>query len=255
MEILMSARSIYGSKKEQQSRDDVALTDIVSPAPAIQLCQIIKANLDGRAKFSVLPLWHWLYCRDLAPLGRAETRPILVRGTVRLRAPIPLFSMIRKVSQAARPLSGSAATEYYMAIDDKCVLEATEGWGEPKCSEQLPKDRVTASRTTVVSGMEAVAFAALTMDVQPRYLDSSWRGSRVTARWIPTKLLAILLLEHFRAERPNREVIDVEYELHHPIFEEAPFTLALGEGVGQNRLWITDADGRLTMSATVRSVL
>jgi 3-methylfumaryl-CoA hydratase len=67
-------------------------------------------------------------------------------------------------------------------------------------------------------------------------------------------LIALLLLEACRAERPDGRVETFAFRARRPLFDTAPFVVAGRWGTDPRtaELWAADAEGRVAMSATTR---
>ena len=64
-------------------------------------------------------------------------------------------------------------------------------------------------------------------------------------------LIATLLLDLLRRERPNARVTRFEFRAVHPLFDLHPFDVCGEPGPeGNVRLWARDHEGRLAMEAT-----
>ena len=258
--------------------------DIVTAAPIASLCALLDRDdplpQPGEA---APPLAHWLYFlpsdrqSELGPDGHG------VRGQFLPPVPLPRRMWAGSRLEFLRPLVVGSQVERRSTIRDLAVKQGRSG----QLVFVTVRHEVSDAGGLVLTDehdivyREAAALAAAPVaapggetwrrEIKPdpvllfRYSAVTFNGHRIhydrpyamqvegyAGLVVHGPLLATLLMDLLRRERPRARLTRYAFRAMHPLFDTAPFmTCGLPDGsAGKARLWTRDAQGAITMDAT-----
>ncbi len=225
------------------------------------------------------PLWHWLYFWTLAPASALGAEGHPARGgflppieaprrmwagsRVRFFEPLPLGANARQRLEIAdvRLKEGRSGRLVFVTVrhqvataEDLCIEEEqdllfrdepqpgeTARPGEP-APEPAPWRRAVAPDPVLLFRYSALTFNGhrIHYDLKFATEDEGYPGLVVHG-----PLLATLMVDLVRRERPKARVAAFEFRAERPVFDIAPFMVA-GAPAPDGKsaeLWVTDADG------------
>ncbi len=258
--------------------------DTVVPAPLRGLSAALDRDDAPQPGDAIPPCWHWLYFLPAArqsaigPDGHAE------RGGFLPPVPLPrrMFAGSRIEFRAA--LRAGQALVRTSRIDDVRCKQGRSGplvfvnarheisaGGEPAVVEHqdIVYREAPQPGEPAPAGLPAPADAQWSRRIEPdpvllfRYSALTFNGHRIhyDRRYatevegypglvVHGPLIATLLLDLLRRERPSAQVARFSFRAMQPLFDVAPFEVC-GRPVGERsvKLWARTPDGRLAMDA------
>ncbi|MGE0556042.1 MAG: MaoC family dehydratase N-terminal domain-containing protein [Gemmatimonadales bacterium] len=260
--------------------------DLITAAPIGLLAATLdRDDPPARPGDPIPPLWHWLFhlprhrASDLGPDGHAERgaflppvplpRRMWAGSRFELRRPLRIGEEVRKASIIAdvREKTGRSGPLVFVTVrhelgpaDDPAIVEeqdlvyrpAPVPGGSPVAGA-APAEPTGAEFSRAIRPDEALLF---------RYSALTFNGHRIHYDWryvtevegypgliVHGPLLATLLLDLLRRERPAAVVSRFAFRAVSPLFLGADLTLAGRWTDGGAALWASGADGRLAMDA------
>jgi len=263
------------------------LSDRVTHVPVASLSATLDRDDPRPADGDVLPpLWHWLYFLPvyrqsaIGPDGHPKRggflppvelpRRMWAGGRLEFRAPLRVGESIERVSRIANvelkqgrtgPLvfvlvrheihnaSGLALTE-----EHDIVYRENPRSGDPAPKPQPAPAQPTWRRDIVPDDVLLFRYSALTFNGHRIHYDRRYvtEVEGYPGLIVHGPLLATLLLDLLRRERPDADVAAFAFRAVKPLFDVAPFAVCgTPESDGKSaRLWAQDADAQLAMDAT-----
>ena len=104
------------------------------------------------------------------------------------------------------------------------------------------------------SEIDMFRFSATTWNAHRIHYDSAYAEDTegYPGLLVQGRLLALVLLELCRANRPDAPVREFSYRAVRPLYLGAEFTLAGAPGDDGTKLWVAGPDGTLAMTANAR---
>jgi 3-methylfumaryl-CoA hydratase len=234
----------------------------------------------------VPPLWHWLYflpqvaTRDLGGDGHARRgdflppitlpRRMWAGGRLVFHAPLRVGAVARRVSrvESVSRKSGRSGELVFVLVrheihsdgvlalveeQDLVYRAALESPLQARAAPAAPLDE-TSSRTLVAHDALLFRYSALTFNTHRIHYDRRYceREEGYPGLVVHGPLIATLLAEQLRSERPGARLQQFEFRAVSPIFDAAPFEVCARFEDGLAALWARDAHGRLAMQAEAR---
>jgi 3-methylfumaryl-CoA hydratase len=272
--------------KDWIGRSETA-SDIATATPYAALAATLDRPPERPAAGTVLPpLWHWLYFlplhrhSEIGPDGHAKRGGFLppvplprrmwagsrftFHRALRIGDEIRRVSTIEDVAEKAGrsgPLvfvkvrheisgghdAGSAITEWH----DIVYREAAKPGDAPAAAQPAPAD-ATWRKQWVPDDVLLFRYSALTFNGHRIHYDRRYvtEVEGYPGLIVHGPLIATLLLDLLRREKPDAEVASYTFRAIRPTFDTHPFSVrgrADGKAV---RLWAQDHEGFLTMDAT-----
>lgn len=269
-------------------------TDLVTPTPFAALSALLDYPPERPVEGTVLPpLWHWLYFlplyrqSELGSDGHARKggflppvplpRRMWAGSQITFQAPLRVgdrlsrestiaavnvkrgrggtlvfVKVLHLISRDSEP--GEALREYH----DIVYREAPKP-DEPARAPQPAPPSCSWKRTITPDDVLLFRYSALTFNGHRIHYDRRYVAEveGYPGLVVHGPLLATLMLDLLRRERPDSEVAAFEFRALRPVFDLHPFDVC-GEPASDGRgarLWVRDADGHLAMEsvATLRS--
>jgi 3-methylfumaryl-CoA hydratase len=138
-----------------------------------------------------------------------------------------------------------------------CVVEDREhfytGEGEPDGEPPQPPADLPWRRTIDPDPVLLFRYSAVRFNSHRVHYDRDYctRVERLPGLIVQATLIWQLMLELCRAEAPSRSVKEFGYQVHRPVYDTGPFTIAgrpSGDGA-RAELWAIEQDGRAATSA------
>ncbi len=260
-------------------------TDRVTATPLAALSATLdRDDPDPQPGSELPPLWHWLFftpltrARDLGPDGHARRggflppvplpRRMWAGGRLAFERPLHVGDPLTRVSRIAgvdgkQGRSGSLvfvtvvhqiAGPHGIAISEEHDIvyrdQALPGAPAP-ASPAAPTDEAF-SRRIVPDPVLLFRYSALTFNGHRIHYDRSYvtEVEGYPGLVVHGPLIATLLLDLLRRERPQARVLRFEFKAISPIFDIDPFEVC-GRVDGERgfALWARDHQGALAMSA------
>ncbi len=257
--------------------------DVIQPG----LADALAATLDRAAPTAGLPpLWHWIYFWSVVPASEVGDDGHPQRGGFLPPVPLPRRMWAGGRLTFTAPLAlGREATRTSRILDVSAKNGATGTLAFVTVRHEIAQDgriAVTEEHDIVYRGMPqpgaaappakpAPADAAWSREIVPdpvllfRYSALTFNGHRIhyDRRYVTEvegypglivhgPLIATLLMDLLRRERPDAEVASFCFKAVRPTFDLHPFRVS-GEPNGDDKtmhLWASDHEGWLTMDAT-----
>jgi 3-methylfumaryl-CoA hydratase len=259
--------------------------DEITAAPVANLL----ATLDHREPSAVSgdavpPLGHWLYflplyrTEDAGPDGHARRggflppvplpRRMWAGGRLEFREPLRVGDAATKRSiiadvtlkqGRAGPLvfvlvRHEVSTQRGLAIVEEhdIVYRDTPHAGEAQAPAKPAPSNPTWQRTVDPSALLLFRYSALTFNGHRIHYDRRYvtEVEGYPGLVVHGPLMATLLLDLVRRERPEARITRFEFRAVRPVFDLAPFRACAAPEGNDMRLWIADAQGALAMEAT-----
>ena len=237
------------------------------------------------------PLWHWVSFWETAPqsgLGRdghaargeflppvALPRRMWAGSRLRFLRPLPIGATIRRIStiEAVEEKQGRSGPLVFVTVGHRLEHE-----GETAVEEQHdivyreapsePASLDAAAKTSAAEPAPGVCDWAREIRPDPvllfRYSALTFNGHRIhydrdycrevegyPGLIVHGPLLATLMVDLVRRERPDREIGSFSFRAKRPVFDTAPFTVAGQAGPNGAAVWIAGPDGELAMDGRV----
>jgi 3-methylfumaryl-CoA hydratase len=263
--------------KEELAEDDITAFPL----------RAMAATLDRNGSGHVVPpLWHWLYFLPVSPLSEAGPDGHPKRGGFLPPVPLPrrmwaggrlTFHAPLQVGEHARRTSTIASIEDKTGRSGRLVFvtvqHTIEAGGEVKIEEehdivyrdaaqedaqpsrQLPAPMDETWRRTIdADAVMLFRYSALTFNGHRIHYDYPYvtQVEGYPGLVVHGPLIATLLVDLVRRERPDATVTSFAFRAQRPTFAGQPLTVC-GKPSADGKtveLWAKDHDGYLTMSAT-----
>jgi 3-methylfumaryl-CoA hydratase len=262
-------------------------TDVVSPTSVQALAATLDRDDPAPADGDALPpCWHWLYFpplqrqSEIGPDGHAR------RGGFLPPVPLPRRMWAGSRLEFRRPLAVGRAITRTSRIDDVALKQGKTGPmvfvrvrheiadaagpaivdeqdivyrenprpGEPAPAAQAAPASAEWTRTIVPDDVLLFRYSALTFNGHRIHYDRRYvtEVEGYPGLVVHGPLLATLLLDLLRRERPEAAVARFAFRALKPTFDTAPFLVrGRREDDGRTvRLWACHQDGALAMDAT-----
>jgi len=267
------------------------LGDTVGPTPVVALIATLDHPATPVDTGTALPpLWHWLYFlpmhrqSEIGPDGHAKRggflppvplpRRMWAGSQFEFRAPIRVGDRVARTSTIADVTSKEGRTGKLVFVKVRHELRCNDTT-EPALVEfhDIVYREAQGPNDVVPPPLAAPTDAAWQRSIVPddvllfRYSALTFNGHRIhyDRRYVTEvegypglivhgPLIATLLLDLLRRERPDAEVASFRFKAVRPTFDLHPFSVrgqpqADGKTV---RLWAADHEGSLTMDATAK---
>ena len=271
-------------------RQEVAL-DVVTPAPCAALAATLDRDPARPENGTPLPpLWHWLYFlpvhrrSEIGPDGHARRggflppvalpRRMWAGSRFAFREPLRVGDALTRVStiESIAEKAGRTGPLVFVTVrhevtraggalpalvehHDIVYSEAPRA-GEPAAAARAAPDTAQFEATWVPDDVLLFRYSALTFNAHRIHYDRRYATEveGYPGLVVHGPLIATLLLDLLRTERPDARVTDFEFRAVRPIFDTAPFMVcgAADGAPGAVRLWARDSSGLLAMEASAR---
>jgi len=265
------------------------VADEATRAPAVALAATLDRDASGLERGDPLPpLWHWIYFTPKAPAHEigADGHPrrggflppvslprrMWAGGRLEFHQPIRIGDALTRTSTITdvRHREGKSGALVFVTVRheigrDGLLLLSEEHDivyrdharpGAPSRQlEKAPTDESTR-REIVPDPVLLFRYSALTFNGHRIHYDRSYvTGVEGYAGLIVHgPLIATLLVDEARRQRPGLVVRRFEFKAVQPLFDIAPFALCCRFGSGTEiDLWARGHDGRLAMSARIEA--
>jgi 3-methylfumaryl-CoA hydratase len=264
-------------------------TDLVTAAPLAALAALLDRDepepLPGT---DIPPLAHWLYGQtlprqsELDAEGRSTSGRFLpasalgscdrARVRVDFLQPLRVGDEIVRTSRVTQMTDADAArgTPAHVSVRHEIanaqglaitethdLIQAEEGAGETPTPPDRPDPLGAAfSRTVDPTPSLLFRFSALTFDAHRVHYDraASRMGAQQPGLMVHAPLLALLLVDLLRRERPRARLRRLDFEVLQPTYDTQPIVLSgRDEGRSTFPLWCQDPGGRVTLRAEART--
>lgn len=261
--------------------------DVAAAAPVARLSATLDRDDPAPQPGDALPpAWHWLYfleaapMKDLGPDGHAKRgdflppvplpRRMWAGGRFRFLAPIRIGEAIERTSEIADialkegrtgPLAFCTVRHTIAAGAGPCLIEEHDivyrgapAPGEAPAPAQAPPDGAEFGRTITPDPVLLFRFSALTFNGHRIHYDHPYatKVEGYPGLIVHGPLLAILLLDLVRRQRPRANLTGFSFRAFRPVFDTGPFRIA-GKADGNGLLlWAEDNGGALAMKAEAK---
>ncbi len=262
--------------------------DVVTATPYAALAATLDRPCARPADGTPLPpLWHWLYFLPLAPqadlgpdghprrggflppiplprrmwagsefefhapivVGDALARTSTIERITRKHGRSGELVFVRVRHEIRRERGGAPAITEFHDI----VFRAEAAPGEARAPAEPAPATSAFTRAWIPDAVLLFRYSALTFNGHRIHYDRRYvmEEEGYPGLVVHGPLLATLLLDLLRHERPDARVVRYAFRALRPLFDGQPFTVC-GEpqADGTVRLWTRDADGAMTMTAT-----
>jgi 3-methylfumaryl-CoA hydratase len=263
--------------------------DVATAAPVAALAATLdRDDPPPRDGDPLPPLWHWLYFlplyrqSDVGPDGHAKRggflppvplpRRMWAGGRLSFAAPLRVGERIERESRIVDVTSKEGRSGPLVFVVVRHEIRGPGGVavveehdivyrGEAKRGEAAPArpqapTRAAWSREIVPDPVLLFRYSALTFNGHRIHYDRSYvtQTEGYPGLVVHGPLIATLLTDLLRRERPDATVAEFSFRAVSPLFDIAPFSVhgepdREGGGI---RLWAADASGGLAMDATAR---
>ena len=261
-------------------------TDLATAVPCAALSATLdRADPEPAHGTAVPPLWHWLYFLPLSPLSEAGPdghpkrggflppvplpRRMFAGGRFEFRHPLKIGETMTRASRIldVTGKQGRSGALVFVTVRHEIANSAGVAMTEehdivyremPVPGERPatpPRAPGTASWTQTIRPDDVLLFrySALTFNGHRIHYDRRYvtEVEGYPGLVVHGPLIATLLLELARRERPNATVMRFSFRAVSPLFDVAPFTVngvpaADGDSLS---LWAANPDGGLAMEA------
>ncbi len=266
------------------------VVDLATPTPYAALSATLDHPADRPAAGTPLPaLWHWLYFlplyrqSEIGPDGHARRggflppvplpRRMWAGSQLEFRDPLCVGDTLTRVSTIEKVTEKSGRTGTLVFVKVRHEIFRGEAGAAPALVEfhdivyrdaARPDDPVPAPqaappaatwrRTIVADDVLLFRYSALTFNGHRIHYDRRYVTGveGYPGLVVHGPLIATLLLDLLRRERPEATVTGFNFRAVRPTFDLNPFSVC-GEPAADGRsvrLWAQDHDGWLTMDAT-----
>ncbi|MEO5883716.1 MAG: MaoC family dehydratase N-terminal domain-containing protein [Caldimonas sp.] len=265
------------------------VADQATRAPAVALAATLDRDASGLEPGDPLPpLWHWIYFTPKAPAHEIGVdghprrggflppvslpRRMWAGGRLAFHRPIAIGDVLTRTSTIAdvRRRQGKTGELVFVTVRHEIgrdgVLLLTEehdivyrdvalpGAPVPEPAP-APSDEST-SRVVVADPVLLFRYSALTFNGHRIHYDRSYvtQVEGYCGLIVHGPLIATLLVDEARRQRPGLVVRRFEFKAMQPLFDTDPFTLCCRFGTGAGiDLWARGPGGRLAMSARIEA--
>ena len=253
----------------------------IAPFPATALAATLDRDEAYAEGTPLPPLWHWLHFLPVFKLSEANydghaalggflppvplPRRMWAGSRLRFHAPMRIgrelvkrsrvVSVAHKAGRSGDLVFVTVAHEVWdgdtlgIAEEHDIVYRAPPAPGDP-APAPLPCPEAGFGRRVTPSPVLLFRYSALTFNGhrihydQPFCTGTEGYGGLV----VHGPLLATLMLDLLRRERPEATVTAFEFRAKAPVFDTAPFDVqGAWDGSGAARLWVRGAEGGLAM--------
>ncbi len=261
-------------------------TDLISPVPVAAMSATLdRADPAPQAGDPLPPLWHWLYFLPVYRHSEAGPDGHPARGGFMPPVPLPRRMFAGSTLTWQRPLrvgeqatrvsritdvtvkSGRSGTLVFVKVeqafsgaDGPAMLEVQDIVYRDAPNPADPPPPPTAAPTDEAFGREIrpdplmlFRYSALTFNGHRIHYDRPYAMGEegYPGLVVHGPLIASLLLDLLRRERPDARVTGYRFRAMKPLFDTAPFRVCgRPEADGSVRLWAAGPDGALCMDAT-----
>jgi len=267
--------------RRQAARDRVAASPVARLSATLD-----RDDLAPEVGDVLPPVWHWLFFLEAVPLravgpdghaARGEFLPpiplprrMYAGGRFKFLAPIRIGDAIERVSEIVDvslkeghtgPLAFCTVRHTISAGGTPCVVEdhdivyrAAPAPGEKPALSQPPPDGAEFGRLISPNPVLLFRFSALTFNSHRIHYDHPYvtTAEGYHGLIVHGPLLAVLLLDLIRRERPDGHMADFSFRAFRPVFDTGPFRIAGKSTQGGLLLWSEDNGGALAMRAEAR---
>ena len=260
-------------------------SDLITAAPLAALSATLDRDDPPPACGDALPpLWHWLYFLPVPRQGElgldgharrggflppvALPRRMWAGGRLRFARPLRLGDAVTRTSRIAGVAEKSARSGPLMFVTVQHQIANDGGVAVTEAHDIVYRD-MPAAGSAPATPPEAPTDEAFSRRIEPdpvllfRYSALTFNGHRIHYdRSYVTKvegypglvvhgpLIATLLLDLLRRERPDAVVEHFDFKAVSPLFDIHPFTVCgRPDGKGRVALWARNHDGGLAMQA------
>ncbi|MFQ5786324.1 MAG: MaoC family dehydratase N-terminal domain-containing protein [Alphaproteobacteria bacterium] len=261
-----------------------SVEDVIAPGPAARLAATLDCEGPApRAGDPLPPCWHWIYFLDatlqtcLGPDGHGARggflppvdllRRMWAGGRIRFPAPLRIGETARRESEivSITPKQGRrgrlvfvtvrhrVSGERGLAIEEEhdIVYREAPTPGEPAPSPEPPPVEAQWRRRVTPDPVFLFRYSALTFNGHRIHYDRDYvtRVEGYPGLVVHGPLLATLLLDLLRRERPGDTVARFDYRALAPLFDSAPFEVAGAPATdgGSATLWAERPEGGMAM--------
>jgi 3-methylfumaryl-CoA hydratase len=261
--------------------------DLVTASPAARLAATLdRDDAPPKAGDLLPPVWHWLFFLDAVPargIGpdghpkRGEFLPPIplprrmwAGSRFQFKAPIRIGDAIERVSEITDvslkqgrtgPLAFVTVRHTISAGTAACVIEehdvvyreAPAPGEKPAAAEPAPEG-AAFTRKIVPDPVLLFRFSALTFNGHRIHYDHPYvtKVEGYPGLIVHGPLLALLLLDLIRRERPNAKLAAFSFRAFRPVFDTGPFRIAGKPSDDGLLLWAEDNAGALAMRAEAK---
>lgn len=258
--------------------------DLVTASPVARLAATLDRDDPPPKIGDVLPpVWHWLFFLDAVPMrglgpdGHAARggflppvalpRRMWAGGRFRFPAPIRIGDEIERRSEVvdvstkqgrSGPLVFCTVRHTISNGAGVCAVEEHDivyrglpAHGEPPAPAQAPPGEAAFARNIAPDPVLLFRFSALTFNGHRIHYDHPYatKVEGYPGLIVHGPLLATLLLDLVRRERPQATIAEFGFRAFRPVFDTGPFRIA-GKPAGDGLLlWAEDNGGALAMRA------
>ena len=261
------------------------VADVVTPYPLAALAATLdRDDADPREGDAVPPGWHWLYFLPVArqsmlgPDGHPKRggflppvplpRRMWAGGRLEFKKPLHVGEAIRRVSEIidVTPKQGKTGSLVFVLVrhqvlcgdgvavveeHDLVYREAADPNAPPPPPKPAPAE-VVWQRTITPDPVLLFRYSALTFNGHRIHYDRRYvtEEEGYPGLIVHGPLIATLLLDLCRRERPDATLSKFGFRAVSPVFDDRPFTVAGAPDGTSVALWALNADGALAMTAT-----
>ena len=259
--------------------------ELVAPFPSRALAATLdRADESYEAGTPLPPLWHWLHFLPVFPLSQAGydghealggflppvplPRRMWAGGALRFPAPMRIGRRLVRTStvEDIRHKRGRSGDLVFVTVRHRVHDGDIPGIDETHdIVYRAPAEQSAAGKPPPAAAADSAwsreirpdpvllfRYSALTFNGHRIHYDRDFaRGEGYAGLVVHGPLLATLLLDLLRRERPGARVTAFSFRARAPVVDTAPFTLhGEPEGTDGARLWVRRGDGALAMEAT-----
>jgi 3-methylfumaryl-CoA hydratase len=261
--------------------------DLVTAAPVARLSATLDREDPPPLPGDLLPpVWHWLFFLDAVPMrglgpdghpargGFLPPIPLPRRmwagSRFQFTAPIRIGDRIERLSEIADvslkqgragPLAFVTVRHTISSGTGPCVIEEHDivyreapAPGEKSARPEPPPDGGAFTRTITPDPVLLFRFSALTFNGHRIHYDHPYatKVEGYPGLIVHGPLLAILLLDLIRRQRPNAALAEFSFRAFRPVFDTGPFRIAGKPSDEGLLLWAEDNAGALAMRAEAK---
>jgi 3-methylfumaryl-CoA hydratase len=263
------------------------VADVVTPYPlAAMSATLDRDDAEPWEGDATPPGWHWLFFLPVArhsmlgPDGHPKRggflppvplpRRMWAGSRLEFKKPLRVGEAIRRVSEIVdvTPKQGKTGSLVFVLVrhrilrsdglavideHDLVYREAADPNAPPPPAKPAPAEAVW-QRTITPDPVLLFRYSALTFNGHRIHYDRKYvtEEEGYPGLVVHGPLIATLLLDLCRRERPDATLSSFAFKAVRPTFDDRPFTVAGAPGADGTSatLWALDADGALTMTAT-----
>lgn len=266
-------------------------TEWIAPFPANALAATLDCSGTEYGEDSELPpLWHWMHFLPTYKLSEAGydghaalggflppvplPRRMWAGSRLQFHAPLRIGHVLTKKStvQSVIAKEGRSGPLVFITVRHQIFDQDTLGIDE---EHDIVYRQEPSPDAPVQKPLPAPETSDFSREITPdpvllfRYSALTFNGHRIhydrpfctvsegySGLVVHGPLLATLLLDLLRRERPSATVTGFEFRALSPVFDNDPFSVhgAIGEDAKTYSLWVRRADGALAMKAEARVI-